>query len=679
MEEKDKDKNSKKKSQTPTDKEREEQKKQRSSTETTEKVQEQKKQSGKPAQPTGAARMRSAPNIKYNIPNIKGGKPPSEKEFTTRDTTAPKGTVKVRQSGSDLKINNSNGQGATSRAPRANRSYFNTGDAPPKPIEKVAPRERPQGYQPVKPLIKRGTTQKPIFDSNGMIVAYEVENIIFDPLTGDSKKVKQTTKLDKPIRPEDAPESMQIKKESSGDKKQDSKKDAKQESKTAKESGSEASGDKATAGGENADSASADNWAETHDFEIRHEAKEAGTQAAESVGPMSADAPDSSPSIDLDLSSDDGGEEFEIEGGTEGGTEGGSEGAAAAAGDEDYEQPSQIFSPEDPENYEEFDPELEEFEEIEDSDIEGDEYEGEEYEGEEYESEEYEGEEESFSPPPPPPPQGEDGQYNEYEEPEYYDTYEDYEGQDFEDENYEQLENDEDVVEEPKKKKKIKIDNRTQEEKEEDRRKRRKLLLILLLLLLVFGLTFFGVFIAPEVFKPPVVYYINPTTDQETFIISKELQGVKFMPGHTILFEEVLKIKNNVVNEEGIKNNMFAFSVSAYIEYDGVKQPENYIERIVFSSDAAYTRYKDNRSLYFYRDVVAPSEEVDVIKGIVLSGPNLTNSIIAGKEVNLIFEVEACYPAEELLYEFSFYDSKMISWIYQILNIADELKNQGYQ
>ena len=642
-----------------------------SNTKTSSEQQDPKKQTQQ-GQPTGAARMRSAPNIRYNIPAGSGGKPVSNNEITTRQTTVPKGTVRVRQSGADLTQRSSNGQGATSGAPRRNRSYYTSTSAPPKPIEKAPVRQRPQGYQPVKQLIKRGTIQKPIVDAaTGMVVGYEVENIIFDPLTGDSRVVKQTTKFDTPITQAEAQATLNT--------------GASKEAPTT--SGQSKTDASPTTQSANAPEASADNWAETHDFEIRHETKESVSADAESMGPMSADSPDSAPSIDIDLSAEDGGEEFDadIDGEQINGeqTAGEQIGGEQVSADGDFEEfdgelePEQeLFQPEDPENYEEFDPELEQFEEIEGDDYEtldGEEYEGEEYEGDDYEGEEYENEQNAQVPPPPRPPTPPDIDLE----------GDDLEGEDYYDDDYEgeapDADEEGDTLPEKKKRKEKKIDSRTPEEKEEARRRRRKAILIFLLVIVLAGFTIFGIFIAPNLFEVPVVYYINPTTDQETFIISKELEGVKFMPGHTIMFEEVLKIKNEIVNEQGIKNNMFAFSINAYIEYEGRKQPENIIDRIVFKSDAAFTRFKDNRALYFYRDVVAPSEEVEVVKGIVLSGPNLKNSEIVGKEVNLIFEVEACYPAEELLYDFSFYDNKMISWIYQIVDIADELKSQGYQ
>lgn len=647
--------------------------------------QDPNKQQTKKGQPTGAARMRSAPNIRYNIPNSAGGRTATDNEITTRQTTTPKGTVRVRQSGADLVQRSSNGQGATSGAPRTNRSYYTADSAPPKPIEKPKFRERPQGYQPVKPLIKRGKIQKPIVDEvSGMVIGYEVENIIFDPLTGDSRTVKQTTKFDKPISQAEAQETLNtgVSKEAAQNANQQA----------SGESGKAQNAQQSTpSSAETPADATSDNWAETHDFEIRHEAKDNADVQVDNLGPMNADSPDASPSVEIDLSADEGGEEIDA------GFDGGENASGKQAGGEntnidgDFEDvdgefvPEQeLFQPDDPENYEEFDPELEEFEEIEgDSEtLEGEEYEGEEYEGEEYEGEEYENQENAEVPPfPPSPPdvdiEGEEG-YGPPPPPPDIDYDEDYYGDEYEGEAPE-LEEEGEPLPEKKKKKEKKLDNRTQEEKEEARKKWRKLLIILLLLLVVTGFTIFGIFIAPELFEVPVVYYINPTTDQETFIISKELEGVKFMPGHTIMFEEVLKIKNEAINEEGIKNNMFAFSVNAYIEFNGRRQPENIIDRIVFASDAAFIRYKDNRALYFYRDVVAPTEEVEVVKGIVLSGPNLKNSEIVGQEVNLVFEVEACYPAEELLYDFSYYDNKMISWIYQIVDIADELKSQGYQ
>ena len=629
-------------------------------------------QKKKPTQkgPTGAARIRSAPNIRYNVPTGQGGKPISENEITTRQTTAPKGTKPVRQSGADLVHRSSNGQGATSGAPRTNRSYYTATNAPPKPMPKATPRVRPEGYVQVKQLIKRGTKQTPILNSEGMIVGYEVENIIFDPITGEGKIVTQKTTLDKPIKPPEEP----VAQTPSTQSKDSGKKDA---AKTDTPADAADGADSANAGGADgvdisvdAPDGADDNWAETHDFEIRHDAKDTSAEVDDlNLGDMNSDAPSSSPSMDIDLEGEDNEDlgDFDIEG----------------------EGQDIIYDPPDDGEWEELDPN-EQFDDERPYDYDDYEMEGEEneFEGDDNELEgdsddvnassttpptppdfpEFDESEEGFGPPPPPPP---------FDDDEYYDEYDEgfSEGEAPLDEEGEA----ETIDKKAKKKREKKLDTRTQEEKEEARKRWKRLIIILLLLLLIGGFTVFGIFIAPEIFEVPIVYYINPTTDQETFIISKELEGVKFMPGHTIMFEEVLKIKNNVVNDEGIKNNMFAFSVSAYIEYNGRKQPENVIDRIIFSSDAAYTRYKPNRALYFYRDIVAPSEEVDVVKGIVLSGPNLKNSEIVGQKVDLVFEVEACYPAEDLLYEFSFYDAKMISWIYQIIDIADELKNQGYQ
>ena len=637
-------------------------------------------QQQKPTQqqgPTGAARMRSAPNIRYNVPSGQGGKPISDNELTTRQTTAPKGTKPVRQSGADLEIRSSDGKGRTSGAPRTNRSYYNAGGAPPKPMPKAIPRVRPEGYVQVKPLIRRGVKQTPILNGEGLIVGYEVENIIFDPITGEGKVVTQKTTLDKPIAPTEEQKAAINKPAANKDA-------AKKDSAKADNATSAADANAADASGSDGADISVDtsdggedNWAETHDFEIRHDKKEPTADTNDTnLGNMNTDSPDASPSMDIDLEGEDNEDlgEFDT----------GEDIIYDPPDDGEWEEfdPNEQFDDERPLNYDEYEMEGDEQE------LTGDEFEGDEQEMEGESEGQAEGENVVAPPnaPPPPPPTPDFPDFEQFEDedgyapptpPQFDDEYDAFEeGEGPLDEQFGETET---IDKKEKRKKERKLDTRTQEEKEAARKRWKKIIIILLLLLVITGFTIFGIFVAPELFEVPIVYYINPTTDQETFIISKELEGMKFMPGHTIMFEEVLKIKNNVVNEEGIKNNMFAFSVNAYIEFNGRKQPENIIDRIIFSSDAAYTRYKDNRALYFYRDVVAPSEEVDVVKGIVLSGPNLKNSEIVGQKVNLIFEVEACYPAEELLYDFTFYESKMMSWIYQIVDIADELKNQGYQ